>query len=269
MQKLWEKIMNNKLTTIMTAKILLCVIALITFSAGCGTIVMRSVEPGEALYPATQGDIAMIHASLRSGGSIITGPSYLAAALTVIDIPISLATDTILFPIDLARRQDIRKKKADRQRESFEINQIASEIRKFPSIIFDKDWYRSDDVLIKRAFEASLKDPETNFTVEMLERLMTESPGYNILILRHPKCPTHLLVEHFTKAYNESISHSEYRPLASIVSNPNTPIELVEKVAKSQNIPVGAVYPAQEALKHRQRELQNGSPSGSVGIEGN
>ncbi len=84
----------------------------------------------------------------------------------------------------------------------------------------------------------------------MLTRLYVEAPQFRIAILSHPRCPTNLLTENFQEAYEKSFNHS-YEMLAAIVSNPNTPIELVEKVANAHDVPGGAVYPAQCELKRR------------------
>lgn len=77
---------------------------------------MRSVGPGEELYPATKGDVAVIHGCLRPDGTVFAQKSYLWAALTVVDVPISLITDTALLPVDLLRRHGIRKERAQRER---------------------------------------------------------------------------------------------------------------------------------------------------------
>lgn len=94
------------------------VTALFAMAAGCGTIAGRQYpslrpEPSTSYYPATAIDaylVAMGTAGLfsspsdRSGGHI---PSPVLGIVMipfgVVDLPISLVTDTILLPLDLAR----------------------------------------------------------------------------------------------------------------------------------------------------------------------
>ena len=118
-------------------------LGMILICTGCGTIVMRIAGPGEELYPATKGDIIMIHGCLYPDGTIFASKSYVGAGLTVIDIPISLTTDTVLLPIELLRRHDIRKQREDRKRVNDEVDQIVAVIRKSPSVGFDKRWHTS------------------------------------------------------------------------------------------------------------------------------
>lgn len=221
--------------------------------SGCGTLLMRAAGPGEELYPATKGDIMMIHGCLWPDGTIFTQTSYLGVGLTLIDVPISLAMDTALLPLDLLRRYDLRQQQAERQLIQFELDNLVAVIRQDPQGVFDKKWHTSSDPLIARAVGISLHDGQTRYTAGMLERLMVESPQHKNHIFAHPLCPTHLLVENFQHAHDQSF-HLSYEPLAAIVSNPNTPIELIEKVASSRDVPVGAVYPARDALKRRQKE---------------
>ena len=247
----------------MKLAVLLLTVSLMLMCTGCGTILMRAAGPGEEIYPATKGDIAMIHGCLNPDGTIFTHKSYIGAGLTLIDVPISLTTDTVFLPFDLLRRHDIRKKRADRQRVAADISRLVADIRPDPSVIFDSRWIASEDPLVAQAIGTSLGDTNTIYTAEILERLMTEAPRYKYNILANPRCPTHLLVESFQEAYDNAY-HVSYEHLAIIVSNPNTPIELVEKVAKSQDIPVGAVYPARDALKRRKAEQGNGQPAGGA-----
>ena len=80
------------------------------FQSGCGTLVMRSAGLRDELYPATQGDIIMIHGALDPDGTVFAQKSYILAGLTCIDVPISVAFDTVLLPFDLIRRHSYRKK---------------------------------------------------------------------------------------------------------------------------------------------------------------
>jgi hypothetical protein len=77
-------------------------------------------------------------------------------------------------------------------------------------------------------------------------------------VFLHPSCTPDFLTQHFgaalEKAYNVS-----YEELAAIVSNPRTPIALVQEVASSSILPWGAVGPARQTLESRQKEEKNQS----------
>ena len=94
-------------------------VAAIGMITGCGTIGGRQypslrAEAGSTYYPATQIDAYMIRmgaAGLFSSnadhdtGEIPSRPYSLAMIpLSIIDLPVSLITDTVLLPADFARK---------------------------------------------------------------------------------------------------------------------------------------------------------------------
>ena len=97
------------------------VIAAIGIISGCGTIGGRQypslrADMGSPYYPATQLDTYMIRMGacglFCSGADRDTGEipalAYLLGMipLSVIDLPVSLITDTVLLPADFARRHE-------------------------------------------------------------------------------------------------------------------------------------------------------------------
>ncbi len=89
-----------------------CAISAVVLTAtlsGCATVVMRGGGGDNLLYPATQGDLAMLRAASDSDGTVIAHDSSLLALCALVDLPISIVTDTIMFPFDLIRRHRHRK----------------------------------------------------------------------------------------------------------------------------------------------------------------
>lgn len=230
-------------------------------NAGCGTIVMRGASTRGELYPATKGDVGMIHVCLHPDGIVFKRKSYIGAALTMVDIPISVTTDTILLPADLLSRHDMNRNRERARSDAMDANvaAIVAEIRQSPSLVYERQWHMSTNPVIAKALGSAMSDTNIAFTAQMLERLLAESPGTRKAVLAHPLCPAHILVENFADAYDKASAVS-YETLAIIVSNHNTPYELVEKVASSPTMPVGAVRPALRELTRRKRE-QNGQQS--------
>ncbi|AGF79467.1 putative periplasmic lipoprotein [Desulfocapsa sulfexigens DSM 10523] len=91
------------------------ILATITLTSGCSTILERVTYSEENrgqlnYYPATQFDIFTI----KSGGGLYCSPgpgTLIVVPLSIIDLPISLVTDTIMLPADIARKNKIDKQK--------------------------------------------------------------------------------------------------------------------------------------------------------------
>lgn len=104
-------------------QIAVCTMAAV-FLSGCATVVMRTDLSGsqtKSLYPATRADVTGTCLYLRNdldpfGGWRGAGPSHhpnviektLWVVFAAVDLPISLVTDTLCFPWDMA---DKRKRK--------------------------------------------------------------------------------------------------------------------------------------------------------------
>lgn len=251
----WSMKMNKIVTLLLLLAAMLC--------SGCGTFMARVAFKdalGDELYPAVKLDAGMIKGCLDPDGTIFTRKSYAGAVLTMLDVPISAATDTLFLPADLSRRYEHRKKEERRKTVSAKVEKVRAAIRQNPQVIFDEGWHTSKRYTHTRAIIASLGDPDVPFTEDMIRRLLDEAPVYKRYAFQHPCCSSDFLANHFDEAY-EMAKGVDHRMLAAIVSHRNTPIEFVRRIAASQEIPVGAVHAAQRELKRREkeRELQDGS----------
>jgi hypothetical protein len=141
---------------------------------------------------------------------------------------------------------------ARRGREQFQASKakyeaLYEQLRRDPEIALREKWFELYDEH-GRAFGDSLKDPTVPYTLSLLRRFYTEAPVTRDAIFAHPACDAAFLTDHYQEAY-ERAKEINYGMLAAIVSNPNTPRELVERVATSETLPWGAVEPAQRNLK--------------------
>ena len=86
--------------------------------ASCGTVITRAVPENRGhldYYPATQYDAFMI----RTGGGGVDGRvadqglgHSAAIPLHMLDLPISVVTDTIMLPVDLQRKTQMDARRA-------------------------------------------------------------------------------------------------------------------------------------------------------------
>jgi hypothetical protein len=103
----------------------------------------------------------------------------------------------------------------------------------------------------RRVFMASFSNPNVNYTLEQVEGIYRDMPELRAAVLCSRAWPSEFLVSHFDEAYQKAATHESCGALASLVSNPNTPIDLVEKVAANAALPGGATLAAQQALSQR------------------
>lgn len=69
----------------------------VTFGTGCGTLTRNDVKRGHSMYP---------HSSIYPATYVdIWGSQSPAAPLFLLDLPISLVTDTLLLPYDLLTKK--------------------------------------------------------------------------------------------------------------------------------------------------------------------
>ena len=164
------------------------------------------------------------------------------------------ATSTLFFSIPSAclllfiggyildARMHEKKSKADQKL----YKEVCEEIRKDSSFYKTKDWERAK-APEKRAFSNSLSMGFGLYTEEQIVDIYENYKRFSVL--KHPACPSYILVENFDKAWKECESGRSYHLLSLICSNPNTPVEYLERVATSKTLPVGAVYPARSTLE--------------------
>ncbi|MEI6564092.1 MAG: YceK/YidQ family lipoprotein [bacterium] len=232
----------EKLQEIMTVRqttMLLLLIGGALLLTGCGTIVARNSHPcgSNPYYPATQWDVMTI----RSGGGLFVGPPggspgvphvvgwLLIVPLHILDLPVSLATDTICLPSDCYYHAKFRRDAQRAARSQAVIAVLASKIRKSPVTVLDEGLHVCSEPDTVRAVDESLRDSNTVYSSNILDRVYLEAPSHRLAVLSNPNCSTYLLVTSFENAYTNYYACASEFVLEAIVRNPNCPLELLEK----------------------------------------
>jgi uncharacterized membrane protein YeaQ/YmgE (transglycosylase-associated protein family) len=138
------------------------------------------------------------------------------------------------------------RKKSKREGDVF--RRTYTEIQDNPSLLRSKNWTNATAPEV-RAFKNSLEFGTGPYTEEDIVYIYDTYPSFRIRAFRHPSCPERLLVKHFDEAWHLCESGQSYGMLAAICSNPNTPVELLKRVAESTTLVGGAKHPAQATLK--------------------
>ena len=130
-----------------------------------------------------------------------------------------------------------------------------AQIRSDPVIGIRERWDLANDARWS-VFRDSFGDSRVMYSESVLKQIYAECPQMRDYLFRNPACSPEFLSAHYNEAYARC-QNINYEMLANIVYNTNCPIELVGKVAVSENLPVGAVYPARAALSARQKITLN------------
>ena len=113
----------------------------------------------------------------------------------------------------------------------------------------------------RSVFQNSFASPNVKYSSDLLEQIYQICPSIRGYVFDSTSCSKEFIANHFEEVcQNASKSASSCDELRRIVSNPNTPIDLVEKVASSQTVPLQAAFPAREILKKRRSEQTSQIP---------
>jgi hypothetical protein len=173
-----------------------------------------------------------------------------AAAADIITAPVQ--APFIAYAV-IEDQNNKAKYKSQREKAQFDAKENQSLMRLLeddPTIAYRERWDLKDSHH-KNVFQGSFSNPNVKYTPELIEKIYKAIPSMRAYEFTSIACSSEFLAQHFDEAYQQAI-HVNYEPLAWMVQNPNTPIELVEKVASSKTLPGGAVHPAKRSLKKRQ-----------------
>jgi hypothetical protein len=84
-------------------------------------------------------------------------------------------------------------------------------------------------------FIESFSNPSVKYNDDLLEQIYQNCPEVQDYVFRCQYCSANFLAKHFDEAYIRSVKWPTENSLEDIISNPNTPIELIEKVAASHD----------------------------------
>jgi hypothetical protein len=131
------------------------------------------------------------------------------------------------------------------------------ELQADPTIAMRERWFEAKDERYY-AFRSSFGDPTIHYTEDMLKQIYDQAPTMRDYIFLSPACSREFLVAHYSEAYDRSAKQGSDTMLESIVSNANTPIELVQQVVQAEvQLPYEVNLCARRALEKRKSEMNS------------
>jgi hypothetical protein len=167
-------------------------------------------------------------------------------------VALDVATAPIQAPVFILGGIGHGIDKSRRNRERAQYERLNDQLRASHMIGYAERWDQRSHIHFS-AFAGSFSDPLVRYEAPDLELIYHDIPLLRDYVFKSQACTTDFLRGHFDEMVHRS-RHISYTGLANLVSHPKTPIELVERIATSTDIPVGAVYPAREALEKRRNE---------------
>jgi hypothetical protein len=117
---------------------------------------------------------------------------------------------------------------------------LKKKLEQDPEIVFREGWHTSSNGVNVGVLQQALTDGQTPFTDAMLRRMFAESSNVRVIdyVFRHPACSTNFLMESFPEALQRCESQVLCVRLGSIVSNTNTPLEVIKPALDHSNVPL-------------------------------
>ena len=166
-----------------------------------------------------------------------------AAALDVVTFPFQAPIVVPAYLIVTANESAV-KHKAKAQADAYK--QFMPLLEKDPALGLKERWDLKKD-MHRWVFIQSFSNPKIKYTDALLEEIHQICPSIRDCVFSSLSCSKEFLARHF----GEEFESGNQGGLATIVSNPNTPLDLVEKVATAKGYPAGVTMPAENALFQR------------------
>jgi hypothetical protein len=189
------------------------------------------------------------------------GPGHIRAntvALDVVTLPVQAAAAVVAAPIyGIVVLDDNHKEKQVAK----ENNRLMSLLEKDPRTGLTERWDQPHDRLSyeddqrRIIFAQSFSNPNVKYSDDLLEEIYKTCPSLHDYVFRCQGCSKEFLTKHFEEKFQQSQKPASQSELLAIMSNPNTPIELVEKVATAKDYPINISRGAKQILAKRRSEL--------------
>ena len=167
------------------------------------------------------------------------------------------ALDFATFPIQVIVVPDIvfspAKEAADKNRAKQQADaykQFMPLLENDPALGLKERWDLKKD-LHQWVFMQSFSNPKIKYTDALLEEIHQTCPSIRNFVFSSKSCSKEFLEKHFDEEFERAKNPAHQGGLAAIVSNPNTTLDLVEKVATAKGYPAGVTMPAENALFQR------------------
>ncbi len=182
-----------------------------------------------------------------SGGSSSSAKAE-TTALDIVTFPIQAPVVVPIYLSESGKESDAKrraKKEADANKQFMPL------LENDPSLGLNERWDLKND-MHHWIFENSFSNPQIKYTTDLLEKIYQTCPSIRNYVYRCQHCSESFLASHF----DEEVEKVRENPasqagLVAIVSNPNTPLDLVEKVVSNNGLPGGVTMPAEQALYNR------------------
>ncbi len=166
-----------------------------------------------------------------------------AAALDTATLPIQIPIVTVMVINESTAKQKA-KEDADANKHLMPL------LENNPTLGIMERWDLKKDQH-KRVFLESFSNPKVKYTDELLEKIHQTCPSIQDCVFHSQSCSREFLARHFDEEFERGKNPAYQGALMAIVSNPNTPLELVEKVASTQGFAGGVSISAEHALRQR------------------
>lgn len=166
-----------------------------------------------------------------------------------------------------AREKQKREYEEKLAREKPEYERIRKSIAENPHLVVSQEFYVREDTPATRALKSTLGDRQSAFPEDVLIDLLKELPPDNHWIKEQIFSRPELSADTIQEFYPQALDwgkHLNYRILANVARHPNTPRALVEDLATKNDVPIGAVGPAQEQIKKYAEGLLAADPDTSL-----
>ena len=127
-----------------------------------------------------------------------------------------------------------------------------SRLREDLTVAVRERWNLSTDLQRFAALKYSLEDPDHVYSEDTLRLIYAEFPEMQSYVVQNRGCTPEFLRARFDEAFRELQQKGFESKLAGIMRNPNTPIDLVEKIAVYPEHLYEAAAAAVNALKLRE-----------------
>jgi 3-methyladenine DNA glycosylase AlkC len=182
-----------------------------------------------------------------------TKPNAAVYGWLPLTVPVDIVTAPFQAPAYIASESDKASANQRAKADAAEYKRLMPLLENDPTIALTERWDLKKDMHV-RVFMDSFSNPKVKYTDDLLEEIHRTCPSVSDCVFRSRSCSKEFLVRHFDEEFERSTNSANQNGLVNIVSNPNTPFELVYKVITVRGPAGGAAY---QALDRRASEAKD------------
>ena len=181
------------------------------------------------------------------GGPSSTSEKVETTALDIVTFPVQAP---IVVPYFLIGTAGAAAEERGAKAQADAHKQLMPLLEKDPALGLKERWDLKKD-LHRWVFIQSFSNPKIKYTDALLEEIHQTCPSIRDCVFSCQSCSKDFLTRHFDEEFERAKNPANQGGLAAIVSNTNTPIDLVEKAASTKEFTSGVILPAEQALSQR------------------